>query len=212
MKTSSRQTTASKQHGTLAVPVVSTRRTSSTASTRSSSSPVSGPPSRKNCSVCGRWRPITDYRPQKWNEDGTIKYVQAQCNPCHYRKNREAYHRLPLDVKIKRWEASREYHAVDRRANGKPIRQVRNGNGNYGQGRVKDASRVETLPAAPLVAWIEDKLAQGYTRKELVLGSGVSEKLLYRLTVEKQERVSLDVADKLLTHHKVPLSLVYPPE
>lgn len=65
------------------------------------------------------------------------------------------------------------------------------------------------LPVGPLRAWLVDK-TRSYTVKELEGLCGVSERVIYRQLHETKMRVSLDVADRMLTNAGVALWELYP--
>lgn len=80
---------------------------------------------RKHCiSFCGRWRPITDFRPVTWAGNG-ILYIAGDCDACHRKKQRRDYHALGAEAKRQRSERSRQAHERARRAKGIPPRKLK---------------------------------------------------------------------------------------
>lgn len=73
---------------------------------------------RKHCARCGHWRPIHEFPPRTWNDDGTIRYVQPNCYSCKNRRQSEAWHsHTPAERLV--W--NEKQRAAYWRRNGQPL-------------------------------------------------------------------------------------------
>lgn len=98
----------------------------------------------RNCSLCTRWRPITDFTARKRDKGGKVTKLHSRCRPCENLIQRERYHRYARNRKI-RLAAGREHQAVKRREAEVSVRKVGpNNKGKYGAGRIVPIDQTET--------------------------------------------------------------------
>lgn len=145
---------------------------------------------RRNCGHCGRWRHLHEF--PRGNRD---RGVSTRCAVCCRQKQREA-RRDPV-----RGALLREYDRIwnDKRRSG-PRRLPKQW----------DSGGYVLLPVEPLVAVLDERI--GTTELDiarLARRSGVHEREIWRVRSGEIERVSLRVADSLVTALGLHLSLVY---
>lgn len=58
-----------------------------------------------------RWLHISSFPPHRWNDDGTIRYVQSYCHSCRNRTERTNYRAHTPDQRLRRNEYERRHHA-----------------------------------------------------------------------------------------------------
>ena len=155
---------------------------------------------RKLCTVCGRWRPVSDF--PLWRcPDGAR--LAPRCDACVRAYLRRRYHRETPEQRKLRREYGRIWREAKRRERGVPVRPW----GGRKRSVVDRPERI-LIPAAPLV-----KLLEPYrdTEKlgELARRAGVPDRSIGRLLSGESARVRIDLADKLAVALGVPSAVIW---
>jgi transcriptional regulator with XRE-family HTH domain len=163
---------------------------------------------RRFCAICGRFRHACDFRPDPANATSGLR---SYCRICDARRKRARYARRTAEEKRLRREYDRFWAEARRRREGAAVRLRHR--------RVpKGKDEIITVVPGPLLAeasrhillqqWDDPE----YDWSTLARTAGISDRTLRRLRNGEQERIGVDIADRVAVAIGVPLALIYPYE
>jgi hypothetical protein len=152
---------------------------------------------RKFCSKCGRWRPVSDFRPWPWHKPRvgsgigrkpSASGLSAACVNCGNRARREQRQAWTPE----RVALEAEYHRFYSDA-----RRRRAGARRYQRRRASVVDRIEKvgLPVEPIARELA-RLDDG-DFATLAARADVSERALYRYRYGESRHVRIDIADRV---------------
>ena len=145
----------------------------------------------KTCCTCGETKPWAKFSPVKRWLDGSVQRVDAYCHECRVKRQvvRQQVTQKWRDPKVRayknRWQNQRR---AELRA---------------------ERGRVE-VQAAPLCDWLHARVAGGEELSVIADRAGTTDRTLRRILT--QQRVSVDLADRILLAHGVLFNELYPVE
>lgn len=161
---------------------------------------------RKFCSKCGKWKLLLYFTAHRWNDDGTLKYLQPTCASCKNRYEKQHRKNLQGDDRLRQQEYERTYRQKVRKKQGVKVR---------GQGYSLEG-KASSVASEPLIRFIkqwlienneEEKGLYGSKQTELARLAGVDPKRIYEILEGK--RISLRTADAICIFLGLHFDIVY---
>jgi ribosome-binding protein aMBF1 (putative translation factor) len=137
---------------------------------------------RKHCSICGRWRHVSDFDPRTRTGGQPVAF----CQTCRRRVQREAYWRLTPEQRERKREYLAIYSDAKRREAGVPRRRRL-------RPSVVDRPEYVFLDIDPIVR----ELRRVENVSEVARRIGVDEHTLRRYLMGESRHIRLDLADRL---------------
>lgn len=179
----------------------------------------------KVCTKCGERKPLDEFTIRRDHLKCGLIYVrpEASCRKCCAERNKRAAERRKAEgreesstERSRRWRAKktpkqkkeqrekdRERQAIRRRKEGIPPRNFR-----------KPRAKSKRVPIEPASVLVEVLLAEGHTKREIALQSGVTERRIYDMEHCASPHTELDNVDKILVafERQEDLDELYPPD
>lgn len=145
----------------------------------------------KVCARCGETKRWSEFPPRTRWEDGTVRTVFSYCRPCQVKVCRK----WQSGNGRERWLEYKKGWNRDRQSKEK-----------------QQVDRLPDVPVGPLRDWLNARFAEGLGQREAAALTGVPERSVTRILHESEERVSHEMADRLITGLGGVFCLVYDDE